>query len=105
MNNSRQSKLGCRQVLWGPCRDDARNVLVAMMAELGAQYLYFAIQVLHNACPAKGYTAHVLGYTLHAILETVSKVSDAHHIVLKLISVCVLSSEWTDAQSLCPDVV
>ncbi|KAL0044331.1 hypothetical protein WJX82_000142 [Trebouxia sp. C0006] len=54
-------------------RDDARNVLVAMMAELGAQYLYFAIQVLHNACPAKGYTAHVLGYTLHAILETVSK--------------------------------
>ncbi|KAL0018407.1 hypothetical protein WJX79_009395 [Trebouxia sp. C0005] len=54
-------------------RDDARNVLVAMMAELGAEYLYFAIQVLHNACPAKGYTAHVLGYTLHAILETISK--------------------------------
>ncbi|KAL0035339.1 hypothetical protein WJX77_001780 [Trebouxia sp. C0004] len=54
-------------------RDDARNVLVAMMAELGAEYLYFAIQVLHNACPAKGYTAHVLGYTLHAILDTVSK--------------------------------
>ncbi len=45
-----------------------------MMAELGAEYLYFAIQVLHNACPAKGYTAHVLGYTLHAILETISKV-------------------------------
>ncbi len=45
-----------------------------MMADLGAAYLYFAIQVLHNACPAKGYTAHVLGYTLHAILETISKV-------------------------------
>ena len=56
------------------CRDDARNVLVAMMAELGVSYLYFAIQVLQNACPAKGYTAHVLGYTLHAILEAVSKV-------------------------------
>ena len=44
------------------------------MAELGVSYLYFAIQVLQNACPAKGYTAHVLGYTLHAILEAVSKV-------------------------------
>lgn len=58
-------------------RDDARNVLVAMMAELGMPYLYFAIQSLHNACPARGYTAHVLGYTLHAILETLSKVCPA----------------------------
>ena len=57
------------------CRDDARNVLVAMMAELGMPYLFFAISALHNACPAKGYTAHVLGYTLHAVLETLSKVS------------------------------
>lgn len=73
--------MGCRQVVWGRCRDDARNVLVAMMAELGAEYLYFAIQVLHNACPAKGYTAHVLGYTLHAILETISKVPYAHHVM------------------------
>ena len=70
-----------------------------MMAELGAQYLYFAIQVLHNACPAKGYTAHVLGYTLHAILETISKVLHAHHIVQSLISVLALSSKW----SLCPE--
>ena len=103
LKSSRQFRLGLRQVLWGVCRDDARNVLVAMMAELGAQYLYFAIQVLHNACPAKGYTAHVLGYTLHAILETISKVSYAHHIMHNLISVFVLSSEWTDAQN--PDVV
>ncbi len=57
------------------------------MAELGAEYLYFAIQVLHNACPANGYTAHVLGYTLHAILETVSKVSHAHHIMHNPVSV------------------
>ena len=56
------------------CRDDARNVLVAMMAELGAQYLYYAIQVLQNACPAKGYTAHVLGYTLHSILNVLAQV-------------------------------
>ena len=70
-----------------------------MMAELGAQYLYFAIQVLHNACPAKGYTAHVLGYTLHAILETVSKVSDAHHVMHNLISVFVFSLGWIDAHS------
>ena len=68
------------------------------MAELGAQYLYFAIQVLHNACPAKGYTAHVLGYTLHAILEVISKVSYPHHIVHNFISVLVLSLECTDAQ-------
>lgn len=51
---------------------------MAMMADLGAAYLYFAIQVLHNACPAKGYTAHVLGYTLHAILDTISKVTPPH---------------------------
>ena len=60
------------------CRDDARNVLVAMMAELGATYLYYAIQVLQNACPAKGYTAHVLGYTLHSILNTLAQVSHKH---------------------------
>lgn len=59
-------------------RDDARNVLVAMMAELGAKYLYYAIQVLHNACPAKGYTAHVLGYTLHSILDVLAKVQCCH---------------------------
>jgi len=74
-----------------------------MMAELGAQYLYFAIQVLHNACPAKGYTAHVLGYTLHAILDTISKVSYAHLIMHNLISVLVLCSKRIDAQS--PGVV
>ena len=89
-------------MVWGVCRDDARNVLVAMMAELGAQYLYFAIQVLHNACPAKGYTAHVLGYTLHAILETISKVSYAYCIVHSLITVLAPSS-LIDAQR--PDVV
>ena len=56
------------------CRDDARNVLVAMMAEIGVKYLYYAIQTLHNACPAKGYTAHVLGYTLHSILHVLAQV-------------------------------
>lgn len=65
------------------CRDDARNVLVAMMAEIGVQYLYYAIQTLHNACPAKGYTAHVLGYTLHSILHVLAQV---HHYAFTLCS-------------------
>ena len=56
---------------------------MAMMADLGAAYLYFAIQVLHNACPAKGYTAHVLGYTLHAILDTISKVTPPHGVTVE----------------------
>lgn len=45
-----------------------------MMAEIGVKYLYYAIQTLHNACPAKGYTAHVLGYTLHSILHVLAQV-------------------------------
>ena len=52
------------------------------MAELGTPYLYFAIQVLQNACPAKGYTAHVLGYTLHALLEALSKVQPCAALIL-----------------------
>ncbi|KAK9845304.1 hypothetical protein WJX81_002986 [Elliptochloris bilobata] len=49
-------------------RDDARTVLVAMVAELGSEYLPFAITVLRSALPSKGYMGHVLGFTLHAIL-------------------------------------
>jgi len=52
-------------------RDDARTVLVAMVAELGREYLPFAITVLRAALPAKGYMGHVLGFTLHAVLAAV----------------------------------
>ena len=45
-----------------------------MVAELGPDYLLFAVQVLESACPSKGYTAHVLGYTVHALLEQLAQV-------------------------------
>ena len=55
-------------------RDDARTVYVAMMEELGPEYLSFAIGVLRSALPARGYTGHVQGYTVHAVLQAVMKV-------------------------------
>ena len=53
-------------------RDDARGVLVAMATELGPEYLPFTIEVLRSALPDRGFTAHVLGYTLHSVLEGVA---------------------------------
>jgi len=56
------------------CRDDARTVYVAMVQELGSQYLKFAISVLRSALPPRGYMAHVQGYTVHAVLQAVMQV-------------------------------
>ena len=58
-------------------RDDARTVLVAMVAELGPEYLPFAITVLRSALPARGYMGHVLGFTLHAVLAALVQVCSA----------------------------
>ena len=44
-----------------------------MVRELGPDYFPFAIDVLRSACPPKGFTAHVLGFTLHALLEGLAK--------------------------------
>ena len=52
-------------------RDDARAVLVSMMAELGPRYLPYACHVLRASLPDRGFTAHVIGFTLHAVLEAV----------------------------------
>ncbi|KAL4434124.1 hypothetical protein ABPG75_000565 [Micractinium tetrahymenae] len=57
-------------------RDSARAVLVSMVKQLGADYLPFVCEVLQSACPAKGYTAHVLGYTVHAVVEAVVAVGE-----------------------------
>ena len=54
-------------------RDDARTVLVAMARELGPLYLPFICEVLAAALPARGYTAHVLGHTVHAVVEGLHK--------------------------------
>ncbi|EFJ49017.1 hypothetical protein VOLCADRAFT_104545 [Volvox carteri f. nagariensis] len=56
-------------------RDDVRAVLVSMMAELGPRYLPYACHVLRASLPDRGFTAHVIGYTLHAVLEAVVKVA------------------------------
>ena len=55
-------------LLLRPRRDDARNVLVAMVAELGVGCLPYAVSTLRSALPPRGTAAHVLGYTLHALL-------------------------------------
>ena len=53
-------------------RDDARAVLVAMATDLGPEYFPFTLEVLRSALPDRGYTAHILGYTVHAVLEGVA---------------------------------
>lgn len=55
-------------------RDDARNVLASMAAELGPNYLPFVLDVLETALPDKGYMGHIRGYTLHFLLEALNKV-------------------------------
>lgn len=52
-------------------------MLVAMISELGPEYLHFAIDTLRSALPAKGYMGHVLCYTLHAILAALMQVRAA----------------------------
>ena len=56
------------------CRDDARSVLVTMTKELGREYLPFILDVLESALPPRGYMAHVLGFTLHAVLAALVEV-------------------------------
>lgn len=53
-------------------RDDARKILASMAAELGPMYLTFVIQVLKTSLPLRGFTAHVLGYTFHDVLQAVA---------------------------------
>lgn len=50
-------------------RDNARNVLINIVKELGPEYMQPVAAVLSAALPARGFTAHVLGYTLHACLQ------------------------------------
>ena len=45
-----------------------------MTKELGPEYLPFVLDVLESALPPRGYMAHVLGYTLHAVLAGVVEV-------------------------------
>ena len=52
-------------------RDDARSVLGEMARELGPLYLAYVIQVLKTSLPSRGYMAHVIGYTLHDVLQAV----------------------------------
>ncbi|BDA46528.1 probable small subunit processome component 20 homolog [Coccomyxa sp. Obi] len=54
-------------------RDDARTVLVAMVAELGPGYLHYAIDTLRSALPRRGYMGHVQAYTVHALLAGLMK--------------------------------
>jgi len=56
-------------------------VFVTMVAELGSVYTSYAAEVLRGALPDKGYTAQVLGYTLHALLEALSQVGHASNLI------------------------
>lgn len=57
--------------------------MAAMVAELGPHYLGFALDVLESALPDRGYMGHIRGYTLHYLLEGLSKVS--HPVVSPLL--------------------
>ena len=46
-----------------------------MVAELGVDYAHFAVGCLKSALPPRGTAAHVLGYTLHALLASLMQVS------------------------------
>ena len=46
-----------------------------MAVELGPDYLPFVLEVLQSALPMRGYTAHVLGFTVHSVLDAVAQVS------------------------------
>ncbi len=70
----------------GSCRDDARTVYVAMVAELGPHYLKFALGVLRSALPKRGYMGHVQGYTAHAVLQAVMKARIHTKVHLSVIS-------------------
>lgn len=50
-------------------RDDARAVLIKITRELGPRYMQYVCDVLTLALPPRGFTAHVLVYTLHACLQ------------------------------------
>ena len=52
--------------------------MAAMVAELGPTYLGFALDVLESALPDRGYMGHIRGYTLHYLLEGLSKVKSYH---------------------------
>lgn len=67
-------------------RDGARNVLVDIMKELGPDYMQPVATVLSAALPARGFTAHVLGYTLHACLQVC--ITDSKRLTLKPIIAC-----------------
>ena len=54
-------------------------MLAAMVAELGPVYLPFVLDVLESALPAKGYMGHILGYSMHFLLEALAK---ARHLLL-----------------------
>ncbi len=58
-------------------RDEARAVLVSMALELGPEYMPYICNVLRAALPDKGYTAHVIGFTVTAVLEAFQRVGDA----------------------------
>eukprot|EP00803_Ostreobium_quekettii_P010225 evm.model.scf_622.2 EVM.evm.TU.scf_622.2 scf_622:22710-43215(-) len=72
-------------------RDDARRVLVGMARELGARCTSSVLKVLVSALPDRGYTVHVLGHTLHAVLSAVAgtaepgDIDDAVNIILPVV--------------------
>ena len=59
------------------------------------------------ACPPKGYTAHILGYTVHAVVEAVTKVGapscldDSLLMILPLMEVGKGGGGWVDGSADC----
>eukprot|EP00698_Gefionella_okellyi_P013125 TRINITY_DN3578_c0_g1_i1.p1 TRINITY_DN3578_c0_g1~~TRINITY_DN3578_c0_g1_i1.p1 ORF type:complete len:2700 (+),score=760.97 TRINITY_DN3578_c0_g1_i1:176-8101(+) len=53
-------------------RDQARETIVSITEMLGSHYFLFVIEQLRGALK-RGYQIHVLGYTVHAILASVTR--------------------------------
>ncbi|KAG7172232.1 small subunit processome component 20 homolog [Homarus americanus] len=71
-------------------REEARNMLVKIMIELGGVYLPWLVNDL-QCILTRGFQAHVLVYTLHAVLSQLRPVLTAEHVdrcMAQMIDIC-----------------
>lgn len=54
-------------------RDDARTVFISVAEALGFSHLQSCLRSLISTLPQKGYTAHVLDFTLFSVLEKITQ--------------------------------
>lgn len=71
-------------------RDEARSMLIKIMVEIGGSYLLWTVRDLRSIL-TRGYQAHVLVYTLHAILSQLRPLltsADVNACLTDMIEIC-----------------